>query len=257
MDADAIRQSLRTRFVGKRIYSFEAIDSTNTFARRLGDDESPHGTLIVAEEQTAGKGRQGRRWQSQKGKNLLFSIVFRTPFTQERARILPFAAALAAADSTEHFTHCSVECKWPNDLMIKKRKFAGMLMEAVTQNDSVTCVVMGIGINVNQTDFPDDIRNKATSLRAQEGHDIDRVLLLCGFLEELEHRLEQLRQFSPQLLLDEWKQRTTMFGSTITLTEHAGKSTARAVDVAPNGALVIEDENGLRREVFAGDVTLS
>jgi BirA family biotin operon repressor/biotin-[acetyl-CoA-carboxylase] ligase len=257
IDTDLIRHSLKTRSLGKKIYSFETIDSTNTFARTLGEDESPHGTLIVAEEQTAGRGRQGRRWQSQRGKNLLLSIVFRTPFIHERARMLPFAAALAAADGAEHFTHCPVECKWPNDLMIEKRKFAGMLIEAVTQNDSVTCVIMGVGINVNQTEFPDDIRNRATSLRVHEENDIDRVLLLCGFMEELEHRLKQLRQFSPQLLLDEWKRRATMFGSTITLTEQAGQSSARAVDVAPNGALVIEDENGVRREVFAGDVSLS
>ncbi len=256
MDAELIGQSLNTRALGKKIYSFETLDSTNTFARKLSDEDSPHGTLVIAEEQTAGRGRQGRRWQAEKGRNLLFSVVLRTPFLQERARILPFVGALAAADAVEQLTHCSVECKWPNDLLIDKRKFAGMLIEAVMQNDVVTSVVMGVGINVNQREFPDEIKSKATSLAEHEENDIDRVQLLCRIMEELEQRLEQLRQFSPQVLLDDWKRRTTMFGSRITLTEQAGQSSGKAIDLAPNGALIIEDETGIRREIFAGDVTL-
>ena len=256
MDANMIGHSLNTRALGKKIYSFEAIDSTNTFARKLPDDDAPHGTLIIAEEQSAGRGRQGRHWQSQKGKNLLFSLILRTPFIHERARILPFVGALAVADAVELLVRCSIECKWPNDLLIEKKKFAGMLIEAVTHNDLVTSVIMGIGINVNQGEFPDDIKEKATSLARHEEHDIDRVPLLCRILEELEHRLEQLRQFPSQVLLDDWKRRTTMFGSRITLTEQTGRSSAKAIDVAPSGALVVEDDFGVRREVFAADVTL-
>jgi BirA family transcriptional regulator, biotin operon repressor / biotin---[acetyl-CoA-carboxylase] ligase len=257
MDAELIRQSLDTRVLGKKIYSFQTIDSTNTFARTLGENESPHGTLIVAEEQTAGRGRQGRRWQSQSGENLLFSVLFRTPFIQERARILPFVGALSVADAVEKRARCAVECKWPNDLLIHKKKFAGMLIEAVIQNEEVTCVIMGIGVNVNQTEFSDDIKDRTTSLLADAGERIDRIPLLCGILEELEHRLDQLRQFSPQGILDEWKRRTAMFGTIITLAEQKGQTSARAIDVAPNGALVVENEFGVRREVFAGDVTLS
>ncbi len=111
IDEQEIRNSLHTQFLGRRIYTFDSIDSTNTFARALKEDECPNGTLVVADEQTAGKGRQGRQWQSQKGKNLLFSVVTRPFFVHEKVRVLPFAAALATADGIEQETKSVVECK--------------------------------------------------------------------------------------------------------------------------------------------------
>jgi BirA family biotin operon repressor/biotin-[acetyl-CoA-carboxylase] ligase len=257
IDERDIRNSLHTQFLGRRIYSFDSIDSTNTFARSLKENECPSGTLIIADEQTSGKGRQGRQWQSQKGKNLLFSVVTRPLFVHDKVRVLPFATALATADGIEQETKSAVECKWPNDLLIGGKKVAGMLIETTTQNDAVMNVILGIGINVNQTEFADDIKEKATSLKLRSQQDVDRVRLLCAVLAELEYRFEQLRHFSPQTLLDEWKQRATMLGSEITLVEHRTSIKARAMDVAPNGALVIEEMNGTRREIFAGDVTIT
>ncbi len=251
-----IRTSLRTQYLGQRIYTFDTIDSTNTFARSLKEDECPDGTLIVAEEQTAGKGRQGRRWQSQKGMNLLFTLVTRPLLVHDKVRVLPFAAALAAADGIEQETKSAIECKWPNDLMIDGKKVAGMLIETSTQSDAVLNVILGIGINVNQTEFADDIKHKATSLKLHSQQDIDRVRLLCAILAELEYRFDQLRHFSPQILLDEWKLRATMLGAEITLVEHRTSIKAKAVDVAPDGALVIEEPDGTRRKVFAGDVSI-
>jgi len=251
-----IRTSLRTQYLGQRIYSLDTIDSTNTFARSLNEDECPDGTLIVADQQTAGKGRQGRQWQSQKGMNLLFSLVTRPLFVHDKVRVLPFAAALATADGIEQETKSAIECKWPNDLLIDGKKVAGMLIETTTQSDAVLTVILGIGINVNQTDFADDIKDKATSLKLHAQQDIDRVRLLCAILAELEYRFDQLRHFSPQILLDEWKQRATMLGSEITLVEHRSSIRAKAVDVAPDGALIIEESDGTRRQVFAGDVSI-
>ncbi len=251
-----IRRSLRAQVLGKRIYTFDSIDSTNTFARSLEESECPNGTLIIADEQTAGKGRQGRQWQSQKGMNLLFSVVTRPSFIQEKIRMLPFAAALAVADGIEQETKSAIECKWPNDLLIDGKKVAGMLIESATQNEAVMSMIFGIGINVNQTEFANDIKEKATSLKLHSQQDIDRVRLLCAVIGELEYRFEQLRQFSPHMLLDEWKQRATMLGSAITIAEHRSSIKAKAIDVAANGALVIEEIDGTRREVFAGDVTI-
>ncbi|MGA7162200.1 MAG: biotin--[acetyl-CoA-carboxylase] ligase [Bacteroidota bacterium] len=256
IDGNDILKSLRTQSLGKKIYTFDSIDSTNIFARSLKDDQGPNGTLVIADEQTAGKGRQGKQWQSQKGKNLLFSVVIRHFLVQEKVRVIPFAAALAAADGIQQEKGVAIECKWPNDLLIGGKKVAGMLIETTTQNDAVMSMILGIGINVNQTEFAADIKGKATSLKLHLRRDVDRVRLLTAVLQELEYRLEQLRQFSPQTLLDEWKQRTTMLGSMITLVEHHSSVKATAIDVAPSGALVIEEMNGNRREVFAGDVTI-
>lgn len=252
-----IQALLKAKQFGKKVYCFDTIDSTNAFARSLKENDAPHGTLVVADEQTAGKGRQERKWRSQKGKNLLFSLILKPSFPQEKIRLLPFAAALASADAIEMETGCAVECKWPNDLLVARKKIAGMLIETTMQEEIVKNAILGIGINVNQTVFADDLKEKATSLRLHSSKDVDRVHLLCGVLEELENRYEQLQQFPPQLLLDEWKQRATMFGTTITLVEDSTLLKATAIDVAPNGALVIEELNGARREVFAGDVTIA
>jgi len=252
-----IRAHLQTKHFGKNLYCFDTIDSTNTFARSLKEKDAPHGTLVVADEQTAGKGRQERQWRSQKGKNLLFSLILKPAFPQEKIRLLPFATALAAADAVEMETGCSVECKWPNDLLVARKKVAGMLIETTMQDEVVKNAILGIGINVNQTVFADDLKEKATSLRLHSSKDFDRVHLLCEVLGELENRYDQLEQFSSQLLLDEWKQRATMFGTTITLAEHSSLLKVTAIDIAPSGALVIEELNGARREVFAGDVTIA
>ena len=250
-----IRGTLKTKTFGRTIYAFDKLDSTNVYARSLKEDDSAHGTLVVADEQTAGKGRQGRVWRSQKGMNLLFSLVLRPKITHDRIRLLPFAAGLAVADAIEQSTGCNVECKWPNDLLVGKKKVAGMLIESTVQNEAITNVILGIGVNVNQTHFPVELN--ATSLRIHTGKDVDRVRLLCSALEELEQRYEQLEHFSPRMILDEWKQRAPMFGSLITLVEHGSPLKATAIDIAPDGALIIEELNGARREVLAGDVTLT
>ena len=250
-----IRATLRTRTFGRTVYAFDKIDSTNVYARSLRESDSAHGTLIVADEQTAGKGRQGRVWKSQKGMNLLFSLVLRPKIPHDRVRLLPFAAGLAVADAIEQTTGCNVECKWPNDLLVGGKKVAGMLIESTVQNEAITNVILGIGVNVNQTQFPAELN--ATSLHIHTGKDIDRVRLLCAVLEEVEQRYEQLEHFSPRMILDEWKQRAPMFGSMITLVEHGSPLKATAVDIAADGALVIEELNGARREVLAGDVTLT
>ena len=250
-----IRALLKTRTIGSTVFAFETIDSTNVFARSLRDDRSAHGALVVADEQTAGKGRQGRVWKSQKGMNLLFSVVLRPNIAHERVRLLPFAAGLAVADAIEQTTGFAVECKWPNDLLVGGKKVAGMLIESTVQNEAITNVILGIGVNVNQTQFPSELH--ATSLSIHTGKDVDRVRLLCAILEEVEQRYEQLGHFSPRMILDEWKQRAPMFGTMITLVEHGSPLKATAVDIAADGALVIEELNGARREVLAGDVTLT
>ena len=125
---------------------------------------------------------RGVNGKSQKGKNLLFTVVTRPLFVHDKIRLLPFAAALAAADGIEQETKSAVECKWPNDLLIDGKKIAGMLIETTTQNDAVMNVILGIGINVNQTEFPADIKEKATSLKLHSQQD-DRPdpLALCSF----------------------------------------------------------------------------
>lgn len=256
LSENEIHFGLHTRDFGRKVYTFDVIDSTNLFAKTLTSQSAPHGTLIIAEEQTAGKGRLGRRWQSEKGANLLFSLILHPKFHFEKTKLLPFAAGLAVADAIERNTGLKTECKWPNDVLIEKKKVAGILMETAMQDSAPKEIILGIGVNVNQQNFLPELEASATSLFLQLGKTIDRTTLLQTILEELEQRYDQLAQFPSSLIIEDWKRRTTMLQSPVALLENEKRKIVIALDVTPEGALAIQTADGVRREVFAGDVSL-
>lgn len=252
-----ILDGLRTKIFGHIVHSFDQIDSTNTFAKSLQKDKCPHGTLVLAEEQSAGRGRLQRTWNAEKGKNLLFSLVLYPDFGFEKISLLPFAASLAVADAIDAVTGLSSTCKWPNDVLINGRKVCGMLLESVTGGEMIDKVVLGIGMNVNQSTFSDDLQNKATSLSIESGIEVDRIRLLQSVLEECELRYEQLAQFPPMQLLNEWKLKALLFGKKITVLESEFSYNATAIDLAEDGSLIIKLEDGHTKNIFAGDVSLA
>lgn len=243
--------------MGRQIFSFETIDSTNAFAKNLDKNDAPHGTLVIAEEQTAGRGRLQRQWVSTKGENLLFSIILYPQFDTEKIALLPFAGSLAVTDAIESVTQLSPTCKWPNDVLINSKKVCGMLLESSSGNAGIEKIILGIGVNVQQTEFSPDLLTKATSLKIETGREIDRVVLLRSILEALELRYEQLASFPPAQLLNDWRMKALLFGKKILVLESEFSFTATAIDVAEDGSLIIETDDGLKRNVFAGDVSLS
>ncbi len=249
---DEILDALNTSSFGKVVYAFESIDSTNTFARTLAPKDAPHGTLVIAEEQTAGKGRRQRQWVAAKGKNLLFTLVLYPDFSMRKISLLPFAGALAVTGAIERMTQLRCVCKWPNDVLVNGKKICGMLLESAEKR-----VVFGIGVNVNQEEFPDNLLYKASSLRREAGDEIDRIVALKNILEELEHRYEQLSNFPPETLIDDWKKKTLLFGKKITVLESEYSYTATALDVAEDGSLIIQTGDGVKKHLYAGDVSLA
>lgn len=252
-----ILNNLNTKSFGRTVFHFETIDSTNTFAKSLSKEDAPHGSVIIAEEQTAGRGRLQRNWISPKGKNLLFSIVLYPDFSFEKISLLPFAGALAVTDAIETVTGLSSTCKWPNDVLVNRMKVCGMLLESSSGTSISDRVILGIGVNVNQEEFSDDLKFKATSLKIESGVDVDRVVLLHKVLEELENRYEQLAHFPSSQLLSDWKMKALLFGKKITVLESEFSFAATAIDVAEDGSLIIQTEDGQKRNVFAGDVSLA
>jgi len=257
IEKETILASLKTKQLGKNIFSFESIDSTNTYAKTLTKIEAPHGTIIIAEDQTSGRGRLQRNWVSQKGKNLLFSIILYPEFSIEKISLLPFVGSLAVADAIEKVTALSPTCKWPNDVLVNNKKICGMLLESSTASSTLGKIVFGIGVNVNQEEFDGNLRFKASSLKNESGVEINRVLLLQSILEELENRYEQLSHFPPQQLLNDWKMKALLFGKKITVLESEFSYAATAIDVDEDGSLLIEMEDGRKRNIFAGDVSLA
>ncbi|MDD8018540.1 MAG: biotin--[acetyl-CoA-carboxylase] ligase [Bacteroidota bacterium] len=257
MTKEEILKDLKTDTFGQTIFCFDTIDSTNLYSKTLSKTKAPHGTLIIAEEQTAGRGRMQRNWVSLKGKNLLFSIILYPDFIIEKTALLPFAGSLAVCDAIETVTGLSSTCKWPNDVLVNKKKVCGMLLESTTENASIEKIILGIGVNVNQEEFPEDLKYKASSLKNESGIEINRITLLQKILEELELRYEQLAHFPSSQLMNDWKMKALLFGKKITVLEHEFSYTATAIDVADDGRLIIQTDDGTKRSILAGDVSLA
>lgn len=257
LTAEAITSGLQTNAFGKTVVVLDTVPSTNEFAKTMGLSESPHGTVVIAEEQQSGRGRLGRRWESPRSKNLLFSVLLRPAETDlMKASLIPFAAAVAVAEAIEAETGLEVECKWPNDLLIGKKKVCGMLIESSILGTQIEKLVLGIGINVNQEEIPTDILPHATSLAIETRSEHDRVRLLQQILSSLEDQYARLMNEPSEHVLDAWKNKTTMFGTRITVREAQRELSGIAEALSPDGSLVLRLDDGSMHVVRAGDVTL-
>lgn len=226
---DGIRSTLATRSFGRRIELFERIDSTNREAFDLAQADAEHGSVVVAEGQTEGRGRLGRTWYSPPGVNLNCSIIIRASVTPDRLAEwlswLPLAAALAAAEAVEQVGRVSVAVKWPNDLLIAERKVGGILCESGTAARSGPFQIVGVGINGNgsRNDFPDEIRESATTILQETGRLVDRNRLLSQLLLELEQCLDELAIRGQSSIGFAYQQRCATLGQPVLVSLADGK----------------------------------
>lgn len=230
-----IATPLRTQIVGSKIIVHETITSTSDRALRLGGD----GTVIVAETQTAGRGRHGRAWHSAPGLGLYFSIAFEKP-----TEGLAFAAPLAVRDAVAPFAEATV--KWPNDVLIAGKKFCGVLVEARQGRTAV-----GIGINVHHhvEDFPESLQRRATSIEAETGLHVDRGELLRDVLTQLDRRVIVIRSGGVDRVFSEWAEACDVVGRRVRSARCEGIVSALDTD----GALLIETAEGAQR-VLLGEI---
>jgi BirA family biotin operon repressor/biotin-[acetyl-CoA-carboxylase] ligase len=252
-----IRPRLRTLRLGKTIYHFYSVDSTNAFVSRLIGHGSriPDGTVVIAETQTAGKGRMGRVWHSARESGLYFSLVLRPAIPSRLVPLLSLAVATALHDAIERLTGLDVDIKWPNDLLTGGRKAAGILAEAHGEIDRVSTVIMGIGVNVNHSEFPPEISSIATSLRMASGRAQSRLELLTVFLELLEPLLTRFETEGPAVIAAEWSSRSSFAqGRRIRVLD--GARTLDGVTRGLNnfGALMLQTDTGGVEEIYSGHV---
>jgi BirA family biotin operon repressor/biotin-[acetyl-CoA-carboxylase] ligase len=251
----ALQKGLRTRVFGNKIYTFNSIDSTNNCAKAVAGCGAQEGTVVIAEQQTAGKGRLGRLWQANANENITFSIVLRPKLTPEVINIIPLYVAVAVAQAVERTTQLKVDCKWPNDLLVRGKKFAGILIEGSVKQNSVEYVVVGIGINVNQQTFPTDLQQKATSLRLECDREIDREKLFKETLIALEGLYKTINSNEIQSIINLWLSRSTMINKPISVSQQGNVISGIVKGLSTEGALVLQSE-GAERTLFAGDVTV-
>jgi biotin-[acetyl-CoA-carboxylase] ligase BirA-like protein len=193
MEPKKIKDALRTDFIGQKIYDFTEVTSTNDVAKELAIKGAEEGTMVIAETQSRGRGRLGRKWVSPEG-GIWFSIILRPKVDPEDALKLTLIAAAVAAKVVGDVFKLEAEVKWPNDVVINGKKVCGILTEMSTKGGLVDFVVIGFGVNANTNfdSFPKHLRKSLTSLKEELKEDVDRKKFLCALLEELERRYKRM-----------------------------------------------------------------
>ena len=243
------------RRIGRVLEVVPVIGSTNDRARELLVEAAADGAVVVADEQTAGRGRRGRTWQSPPGRNLYLSVAIRPALPAADAWQLGLATALAVAGACESVA--PVALKWPNDVVAAGdgRKVGGLLLEAIVEADRLRGAVLGIGINVNwrRHEMPAELRERATSLVELRDASVDREELLGRLLDALDTEVTAVEAGTSPL--ERYRARCSTLGATVEVQTADGPVTGRALDLDTTGALVVEDGEGRRHVVSGGEVT--
>jgi BirA family biotin operon repressor/biotin-[acetyl-CoA-carboxylase] ligase len=240
------RSLLTARRIGAQIDRHAAVDSTNQQAFDAAAAGAPDGTVIIADAQRAGRGRQGRRWESPAGSNLYLSILLRGPFLPPIVTGLPFLAALAARDAIHETTGLTTQFKWPNDLMINGRKAGGILLEARSAGGRTALVVVGIGINANwpRAVMPEELKTTATSLEQELGRPVDRTGLLAALMNRFDAGYNRLNEQGVAWVMDDWSRSCVTLGRRVSVESATGPLTGIAEAVEPGGHLRLRHADG-------------
>ncbi len=253
-----IQSGLRTEQFGKKIYAFPQIVSTNEVAFRLALNGAEEGEVVVAESQTKGKGRMGRQWESPAGLNIYLSIILRPKMLPNKTPLITLMAAVACAEAIDEVVGLIPAIKWPNDLMIGKKKLGGILTEADMELDRIHFVVVGIGINVNMppSEFPPSIKDIATSLLEAGGRNVSRTALTQAILRQLEQWYARLGQGRAEEIRRRWLELSLVRGQEIEVAFMEEVVRGTALEIDEDGALLVQTNNGTIRRIVAGDVTV-
>ncbi|MTI60029.1 MAG: biotin--[acetyl-CoA-carboxylase] ligase [Firmicutes bacterium] len=258
MVAENIYLGLDTEVFGKEIRVYPSLDSTNTKAKELAADDYPTGTVIITEEQQQGKGRRGRGWYSPPGTGLWFSVLLRPDIPPNKAPFLTIISALAVSEGIKKVASSLVPViKWPNDVLLAGKKVCGILSELNADLGMIKYAVTGIGINVNQTSFPAEIADIATSLKIEAGNEIDRTLLVQEIIVSFERYYLEMEAGHYDKLLGLWKKQLNIIGEQVIIYANEDITyEGNVLDVSSQGELIIKDKNGEINKFWAGDVSL-
>ena len=252
MTKEKILTGLDTTWAGCEIVYFEETDSTNRQARLLAMDGAKHGTLVIADTQSAGRGRRGRGWISPAGEGIFMSLIVRPDVPPSQVAKMSLTLALAVAKAIERVTGLDARIKWPNDIVIGGRKICGLLLEMDATAKKVNSIVAGVGINVHQRIFDEEIAHTASSLDLLAGKHVSRSELVRTFLEEF----EQAMALADTQMMDAYRAQSATIGQRVQVIALDGTYTGTAQGITQSGSLLVEDELGTVREVLAADVSV-
>jgi BirA family biotin operon repressor/biotin-[acetyl-CoA-carboxylase] ligase len=244
---------------GQRMHWLDSASSTNDIAARLADLGAEEGTTVVAEGQTSGRGRMGRVWFSPPGAGLYVSVVLRPGPSDARpprdpAALLTLAAGVALAEAVQTSTGLAVEIKWPNDLLVGRRKLAGILAEAAAQGGHLHFIILGFGVNLRPAPYPPELAHRVTSIEAELNRPAERGVILAEILSALAARYADLQQGRFDAILGAWRQRAaSLRGSLVEWDSPAGARRGRAEGIDADGALLVRAD-GRTERLIAGEV---
>ncbi|MDY6863279.1 MAG: biotin--[acetyl-CoA-carboxylase] ligase [Thermodesulfobacteriota bacterium] len=251
----SIKNNLKTSYIGKKIYYYDVTDSTNIKAKELAMDGEKEGSIILAEAQTAGRGRLKRKWLSPKGSNILLSVILRPRLELKEVFLITMVASVAIAKIVRSHIKLAAEIKWPNDIYIKGKKVCGILTEFNTEKEIIDFIVLGVGINVNfNTAFYPEIKEVATSLSMEKGKKISRNKLLLQFLFQLEKEYEELKRKKVEELRKSWCDYSCVLGKNVTIESFGTIYYGKALNIDKEGSLIIQNKEGQLERILSGDV---
>jgi BirA family biotin operon repressor/biotin-[acetyl-CoA-carboxylase] ligase len=252
---DMLRHRLKGSLFGKHIHHFFKTDSTNRVALELGHAGEPEGTVVLAEEQTAGRGRAGRAWLSERAAGIYVTLLLRPRLAPVQAPLLTMMAGLSVHGAAEAVTGLNVDLKWPNDLLIGSKKAGGILTEMHAEPSQVRFVIVGIGLNVNQEKFPGELANIATSLRIETGKPQSRMELLVRLLREFESDYNRFLREGVSGVVERFETVSSYArGKRVRVSNGSESYVGTTAGLGPEGLLQVECEDGRLMTVIAGDV---
>ena len=259
-DTDYIKSSeiskdLNTKYIGKNLYVFKEVISTNTLAKFLSMNDVENGTVIISEKQTQAKGRSGKHWASPLG-GVWLSIILNPNVDHSKLPLITLATGVAVAKTLENIGVENPEIKWPNDIMINGKKVCGILTEAVAKFNTIENVIIGVGIDANLDieQFPEELQSGTTTLKKELGRDGNENLLIKTFLEEFEKISEQFSHEGYEDILKEWRKRSYSIGKIVEVREPFNTYyDAYVLGISKEGALVVEKIDGTLEKVIPGE----
>jgi BirA family biotin operon repressor/biotin-[acetyl-CoA-carboxylase] ligase len=256
-DIDEIQRRLQTPVIGRKVVFLKKTISTNRDAMQLAGEGAGDGTVVIADEQTGGRGRFDRTWLSPAGKNILMSVVLRPRIDLGRVFQLTMIASLGVTHAVKSVTGIEALIKWPNDVYIRGKKVCGILTEISTSGVLLSYAVVGIGVNVNAHPELDDPRAvPATSIAREAGKEISRSEIILRLVEEMDRRYRMLTEGAASSILDDWNRQSLVLGKRVAVSDLEGSIEGTAESVDEEGRLMLRDDDGMLRKITSGDVTL-
>lgn len=252
-----VQSRLHTSWVGQTVVYCAQVDSTNIRARRLAEDGAEAGTLVVSDQQTKGRGSRGRIWESPAGNSIYMTLLLRPDFSPAHASMLTLVMGLSCAQGIRQVTEAPVQIKWPNDVVLNGKKVVGILTEMNAQVDYIEYLVTGVGVNINEKEFPEDLKDKATSLALQLGRNFSRAQIGAAILEAFEKNYEIFRKTEDLTGLKEaYQQVLVNRGKQVRVLDPVRPYKGRALGIDEKGRLLVEREDGTVEQVYAGEVSV-